>query len=158
MTRYYQCPRCGSISYNRNDIEQGYCGNCKQFDDYVSSKYRQSIVHRVEKSVDRGVESVTGVLPPSTQSLMKKRIELVIRGLGLDLHKEGYREGYRMASMKTQEIMKQVKSGFDECEAALDYECEKGFYSKEVALRCKELLRETYERMERIVKENENEP
>lgn len=22
------CPRCGSISYNLNDIAQGYCGQC----------------------------------------------------------------------------------------------------------------------------------
>jgi hypothetical protein len=22
------CPRCGSVSYNRNDIAQGYCGAC----------------------------------------------------------------------------------------------------------------------------------
>ena len=22
------CPRCGMTSFNENDVEQGYCGNC----------------------------------------------------------------------------------------------------------------------------------
>jgi len=25
------CPQCGMTSYNQNDIEQRYCGNCHQF-------------------------------------------------------------------------------------------------------------------------------
>lgn len=25
---HFTCPRCGAVSYNRNDIEQGYCGRC----------------------------------------------------------------------------------------------------------------------------------
>lgn len=25
------CPKCGRTSYNRNDIEQGYCGHCHAF-------------------------------------------------------------------------------------------------------------------------------
>ncbi len=25
------CPRCGMTSYNPNDIEQRYCGNCHMF-------------------------------------------------------------------------------------------------------------------------------
>lgn len=24
-----KCPKCGFVSYNRNDISQKYCGNCK---------------------------------------------------------------------------------------------------------------------------------
>jgi ribosomal protein L37E len=25
------CPRCGMTSYNPNDIQQGYCGNCNDW-------------------------------------------------------------------------------------------------------------------------------
>lgn len=25
------CPICGMASYNPNDIEQGYCGNCHDY-------------------------------------------------------------------------------------------------------------------------------
>lgn len=24
----FTCPRCGMTSHNRNDIREGYCGNC----------------------------------------------------------------------------------------------------------------------------------
>jgi len=25
------CPKCGMVSYNQNDVENKYCGNCHQF-------------------------------------------------------------------------------------------------------------------------------
>lgn len=28
QTKSITCPRCAMVSYNRNDIEQGYCGSC----------------------------------------------------------------------------------------------------------------------------------
>ena len=28
----YTCPRCGAVSYNRNDIAQRYCGRCHKFE------------------------------------------------------------------------------------------------------------------------------
>ena len=27
----FNCPRCGAVSYNFNDLEQGYCGRCHKF-------------------------------------------------------------------------------------------------------------------------------
>jgi ribosomal protein S27AE len=27
----FKCPKCGSVSYNLNDIAQGYCGRCHEF-------------------------------------------------------------------------------------------------------------------------------
>tara|TARA_Y100000310_G_C20452204_1_gene701307 strand:- start:187 stop:549 length:363 start_codon:yes stop_codon:yes gene_type:complete len=29
------CPVCGMTSYNENDIEQGYCGNCHQWHKFM---------------------------------------------------------------------------------------------------------------------------
>ena len=28
MTESFTCPECGEVSYNPNDIENGYCGVC----------------------------------------------------------------------------------------------------------------------------------
>ena len=28
---YFECPQCGARSYNPNDIQFGYCGNCHEF-------------------------------------------------------------------------------------------------------------------------------
>jgi ribosomal protein S27AE len=28
----YQCPRCGAVSFNANDIQQRYCVACHQFE------------------------------------------------------------------------------------------------------------------------------
>jgi len=28
---YYMCPTCMKVSYNKNDIENKYCNNCKTF-------------------------------------------------------------------------------------------------------------------------------
>jgi uncharacterized C2H2 Zn-finger protein len=25
---YFRCPRCNKVSYNADDIAEGYCGNC----------------------------------------------------------------------------------------------------------------------------------
>lgn len=25
---FFACPRCGAVSYNPNDIKEGYCGRC----------------------------------------------------------------------------------------------------------------------------------
>lgn len=30
------CPQCGRVSYNPNDIEQRYCGNCHQYHDQMA--------------------------------------------------------------------------------------------------------------------------
>lgn len=30
-TPSYTCPHCGAVSYNKNDIEQQYCGACHMF-------------------------------------------------------------------------------------------------------------------------------
>jgi Zn-finger nucleic acid-binding protein len=27
----FKCPRCNMVSYNRHDIEEGYCGNCHEW-------------------------------------------------------------------------------------------------------------------------------
>ncbi len=27
----FQCPDCGRLSYNENDIDYAYCGNCHKF-------------------------------------------------------------------------------------------------------------------------------
>jgi len=37
MTRSITCPRCGRTSFNPNDIEQRYCGNCHRFHDHTST-------------------------------------------------------------------------------------------------------------------------
>jgi len=28
---HYLCPFCGAVSYNENDIENGYCGRCHEY-------------------------------------------------------------------------------------------------------------------------------
>lgn len=28
---HYLCPHCGAVSYNPHDLENGYCGHCKQW-------------------------------------------------------------------------------------------------------------------------------
>ncbi|EKO3439456.1 hypothetical protein NTE19_003348 [Vibrio fluvialis] len=28
---HFECPKCHKKSYNQNDIEKGYCGNCNEF-------------------------------------------------------------------------------------------------------------------------------
>lgn len=33
----YTCPRCGRTSFNRNDVEHEYCGNCHLTKDQVES-------------------------------------------------------------------------------------------------------------------------
>lgn len=33
----YTCPRCGRTSFNRNDVENQYCGNCHLTKDQVES-------------------------------------------------------------------------------------------------------------------------
>lgn len=36
------CPRCERVSWNRNDVEHGYCGNCHQYHiDMVMRDLRQ---------------------------------------------------------------------------------------------------------------------
>jgi len=31
----FTCPRCGMTSHNPNDEREGYCGNCRDFTDYI---------------------------------------------------------------------------------------------------------------------------
>lgn len=33
-----QCKECGKISYNGNDVNQKYCGNCKEFHRFIKSE------------------------------------------------------------------------------------------------------------------------
>jgi len=33
-----KCLVCGMVSYNKNDIEQKYCGNCHQFHDIMMAQ------------------------------------------------------------------------------------------------------------------------
>lgn len=35
LTPSITCPTCGAVSYNRNDIEQRYCGACHQFHEFM---------------------------------------------------------------------------------------------------------------------------
>ncbi len=35
-----QCLICGKISYNKNDIEQRYCGHCHRFHDRIPESPR----------------------------------------------------------------------------------------------------------------------
>lgn len=29
--RNFKCPRCGAVSWNSNDVREGYCGRCHEF-------------------------------------------------------------------------------------------------------------------------------
>ena len=34
----FTCPKCLMMSYNANDVEQGYCGNCHEFTGQTQSR------------------------------------------------------------------------------------------------------------------------
>lgn len=44
MTPSITCPACGKVSYNPNDIEQRYCGNCHLFHDQMLCVYCKELV------------------------------------------------------------------------------------------------------------------
>lgn len=37
------CPQCGMVSYNTNDIEQKYCGNCDEFHKDINALQKNKI-------------------------------------------------------------------------------------------------------------------
>ena len=47
----YCCPLCGAISHNPHDIEQHYCGACRQFADDVVELLEHTILLAIKRGV-----------------------------------------------------------------------------------------------------------
>ena len=45
---FIACPKCGRVSYNRNDIDQKYCGNCNMFHEDIIRQANQNRDHEAQ--------------------------------------------------------------------------------------------------------------
>lgn len=46
------CPRCKMVSYNSNDIEHKFCGNCHEWHEYMNDKKPVNI-EEVREAIDK---------------------------------------------------------------------------------------------------------